>query len=128
MRRPPRDSAGLSPAQFVLESRLQTIISTTGISPVSAAPGTTTNYAITPSHITYPMLNPVHEITVPYFSRNDRRICGSSTLAYSDVYPTVLVTADYDVLVYTTPPVFDIYMSIGEDFDFLFLAGSRTAT
>lgn len=91
----------------------------------AAAPGEVAGGSA--EHITFCDLNPVHEITVPFYRSSLVEVVGS-TLG-SPLRPIVYFTMGYtDPLPTDSPPLYAIYSAAGDDFTFGYQIAFRSGT
>jgi len=124
VRYPPTDASGIPCPYYYMGSAL---IPGSGnaLAPTPAlVPPNLTN---TPSHITYPHLNPVHEVLVPYYTNADRQFINITQPAAFGRCKLIL-WFDYNVITYPNPPIVDTYVAIGEDASFSLAGGCRVST
>lgn len=118
----PTDASGATPSIIWLNSILRFKGSVPLASPYPiSVPLLTDN----PQHRQNGLLNPVLEVTVPYYNMEDRRLIGEGLS--SRVFPYLTVWADYPAS-FTTPPVFQVYIAAGDDFSFCYPCGSPLIT
>jgi hypothetical protein len=126
VRRHPLSASGSSPTTYSAISSLTLVAGSVPSPPTNYVPtGTPTNQL---QHITFPPLNPVHEISVPYFTTADRLFINEDFTIQPSMSVLLVFYFDYDTSIYTTPPLVDTYISLGEDALFLYPGGCRNSS
>lgn len=116
MSSPPLDASGNPPPFSFLNANLVKNGAQPLDSPVAIpTPPRSANF----EHRVDSRLNAFIEVNVPYYSNTDRFVIGGTNESFS-AWMMVRFWASYDELVYTTPPTWDIYVAVGDDFSFSF--------
>lgn len=120
---PPQTPAGISCSSYSLVVALGSSGSGYAVpGPVLTPP----LEGVQPFHITFPHLNPVSEVLVPFYSNVDRVPVSSVGFPGDTAHSHLQIYYYYDSTIFTVPPRFCIYVAAGEDFSFLYPAGTRT--
>lgn len=127
LKRLPTDGSGNTPEDIVAYSRIDRAV-TNSISPPTPGTGPFVSATSSPAHRTFPRINPVHEVSLPYYVQTDRVFTDSVTLFSATNRYTLDFWYEYDTTVYTNPPITEILLAGGDDFSFSFPGGTRTAT
>jgi hypothetical protein len=118
MRRPPRSSAGEDRQYLMLTTKVVDLINHTPFSTYQVIPGINSSA----EHRTFPLLNPVHEVTIPYYRNNTISVIADAGKNVSRPGLAIVIEyPDYDVT--DVPGLFTIYVSAGDDYEFGFQLG-----